>query len=49
MADEEKKVTVDGQEMTLAQLEEKKKSLSPNERLVESAPGVYQILTRMNG
>lgn len=47
--DEDKKLTLEGQEVTIEELEEKKKNLASNQRIVESGPGVYQILERMEG
>ena len=49
MSENDKKVTLDGEEISIQELEEKKNNLEKNERIVESAPDIYQSLQRMNG
>lgn len=45
----ENKVKLDNVEMTVEELQEKKNSLSSNERIVEVREGVYETVTRLNG
>lgn len=45
----ENKVKLDNVEMTAEELQEKKNSLSSNERIVEVKEGVYETVTRLNG
>lgn len=45
----ENKVKLDNVEMTVEELQEKKNSLSSNERIVEVKEGVYETVTRLNG
>lgn len=45
----ENKVKLDNVEMTIEELQEKKNSLSSNERIVEVKEGVYETVTRLNG
>ena len=45
----ENKVKLDNVEMTMEELQEKKNSLSSNERIVEVKEGVYETVTRLNG
>lgn len=44
---EEKQVTLDGNTITLAQLEEAKKNSAV--RIIETGPGQYKTLSKMKG
>ena len=45
----ENTITLDGQSITLEQLQEKKDNLKGNERIVEVSSNTYETITRMNG
>lgn len=42
-------IILDGKEITVEQLTEKKNNLSNNERIVETAPGQYETVVRLQG
>ncbi len=42
-------IILDGQSITLEQLDEKKSNLKGSERIVEVSQNVYETITRMNG
>lgn len=46
---ENKVVILDGREITVEQLQEKKNNLSSEERIVETSPNNYETVTRMRG
>lgn len=45
----EDKIKLDSVEMTIEELQERKNTLSSNERIVEVSEGVYETVTRLNG
>ena len=45
----ENTITLDGRTITLEQLNEKMNNLSSNERIVETAPGKYETISRLQG
>lgn len=45
----EDRVTLDSTEITVEELQEKRNSLSSNERIVEVEKGVYETVKRLNG
>lgn len=49
MTDADTKVTLDNVEISTEELQEKKNSLSNNERIVEVKENTYETITRMNG
>ena len=40
-------ITLDGQETTKEKIDEKKKDLAANQRIIETKPGEHHTLTRM--
>ena len=49
MADENKKVVLDGQEITYEELQEATSNLKANEKIVETSKGTFEKILRMNG
>lgn len=47
--EEQKTVKLDGEEITMEQLNEKRRNLPNGLRIVETASGVYTTLTKLNG
>jgi hypothetical protein len=47
--DEDKKITVDGREVSESDFFDMKESLPKDKRLVEVSPGQYRTLSRLNG
>lgn len=45
----ENTVILDGQQISVEQLQEKKNSLKNGERIVEVSSNTYETVTRMNG
>lgn len=45
----EDKIRLDNTEITVEELQEKRNSLSSNERIVEVEKGVYETVRRLNG
>lgn len=45
----EEKITLCGKEVSLEELEEKRKNLSSDERIVETSPGTFEILVKLEG
>lgn len=49
MENKEQQVTLDNKAATMEQIEEAKKNLEGNQRIVETKPGEFHKLSRMNG
>lgn len=47
--EENKQIMLDGNTITLEQLQEKMQVLKPGERIVESTPGKYETISRLHG
>lgn len=45
----ENTIILDGQQVTVEQLQEKKDNLKGNERIVEVSSNTYETVVRMNG
>lgn len=49
MTDADTKITLDNVAISIEELQEKKKTLASNEKIVEVKENTYETITRMNG